>query len=68
MIRIEEVTKKFGDSEILKKIDLTIKKGEIFTLIGPSGSGKTTLIRLINLLDTPTTGKIVFDWYRYFRK
>ncbi len=60
MIRIEEVTKKFGDSEILKKIDLTIKKGEIFTLIGPSGSGKTTLIRLINLLDTPTTGKIVF--------
>jgi tungstate transport system ATP-binding protein len=61
MIRIEAVTKKSGDSEILKTIDLTIKKGEIFTLIGPSGSGKTTLLRLINLLDTPTTGKMVFD-------
>jgi tungstate transport system ATP-binding protein len=61
MIRIEAVSKKFGDAEILKKIDLTIQKGEIFTLIGPSGSGKTTLIRLINLLDIPTSGKIVFD-------
>ena len=61
MIGIEAVTKKFGDTEILKTINLTIQKGEIFTLIGPSGSGKTTLIRLINLLDTPTTGKMVFD-------
>jgi tungstate transport system ATP-binding protein len=61
MIRIEAVSKKFGNAEILKKIDLTIQKGEIFTLIGPSGSGKTTLIRLINLLDIPTSGKIVFD-------
>jgi tungstate transport system ATP-binding protein len=60
MIRIEAVTKKSGGSEILKTIDLTIQKGEIFTLIGPSGSGKTTLLRLINLLDTPTTGKIIF--------
>ena len=42
-------------------IDLDIQKGEIFTVIGPSGSGKTTLIRLIDLLDNPTTGKIIFD-------
>ena len=42
-------------------IDLDIQKGEIFTIIGPSGSGKTTLIRLIDLLDNPTTGKIIFD-------
>jgi tungstate transport system ATP-binding protein len=61
MIRIEAVTKKFGDTEILKTINLTILKGEIFTLIGPSGSGKTTLIRLIDLLDNPTNGKIIFD-------
>ena len=61
MIRIEAVTKKFRETEILKTISLRILKGEIFTLIGPSGSGKTTLLRLINLLDTPTTGKIVFD-------
>jgi len=61
MIRIEAVTKKSGNTEILKTISIRILKGEIFTLIGPSGSGKTTLLRLINLLDTPTTGKIVFD-------
>jgi len=61
MIRIEAVTKKSGDTEILKTISIRILKGEIFTLIGPSGSGKTTLLRLLNLLDTPTTGKIVFD-------
>ncbi|MFA5254427.1 MAG: ATP-binding cassette domain-containing protein, partial [Methanoregula sp.] len=42
-------------------MDLTVKKGEIFTLIGPSGSGKTTLIRLIDLLDRPSSGRLVFD-------
>jgi len=61
MIRIERLTKKFGSTEILKETDLAIRKGEIFTFIGPSGSGKTTLIRLIDLLDQPTSGKIFFD-------
>jgi len=60
MIRIEHLTKAFGSKESLKEISLEIRKGEIFTLIGPSGSGKTTLIRLIDLLDTPTSGKIIF--------
>ena len=61
MIRIEGVTKRFGNTEVLKKTDLEIRRGEIFTLIGPSGSGKTTLLRLIDLLETPTSGRIVFD-------
>ena len=61
MIRIEGLTKSFGSQEIVKDITLTIRKGEIFTLIGPSGSGKTTLIRLIDLLDYPTSGTILFD-------
>jgi tungstate transport system ATP-binding protein len=61
MIRIERLSKKFGATETLHEISLTIKKGEIFTFIGPSGSGKTTLIRLIDLLDTPTSGTIAFD-------
>jgi len=61
MIRIEGLAKSFGSHEILKDITLEIRKGEIFTLIGPSGSGKTTLIRLIDLLDYPTSGTIVFD-------
>ena len=46
---------------ILESIDLEIHKGEIFTFIGPSGSGKTSLLRLIDLLDMPTTGTIMFD-------
>jgi tungstate transport system ATP-binding protein len=61
MIRTERLTKKFGNAVTLHEIDLTIRPGEVFTLIGPSGSGKTTLIRLIDLLDTPTAGKILFD-------
>jgi len=53
--------RRFGNRDILQGIDLDINKGEIFTLIGPSGSGKTTLIRLIDLLDVPSSGKILFD-------
>jgi tungstate transport system ATP-binding protein len=61
VIEIRGVSRKAGGRQILEGIDLTIRKGEIFTLIGPSGSGKTTLIRLIDLLDYPTTGRILFD-------
>ena len=61
MIRIEHITKKFNGTETLKEINLNVRAGEIFTFIGPSGSGKTTLLRLIDLLDWPTTGRIIFD-------
>jgi tungstate transport system ATP-binding protein len=61
MIRIEQLTKRFGAAEPLHEISLEVRPGEVFTLIGPSGSGKTTLIRLIDLLDNPTTGRIIFD-------
>lgn len=60
MIRIEQLSKTFGNKETIRNISLAIRKGEIFTLIGPSGCGKTTIIRLIDLLDTPTSGKIFF--------
>ncbi|MGA2913441.1 MAG: ABC transporter ATP-binding protein [Methanoregula sp.] len=60
-MQISGLSRKVGDRNILDAIDLDIQKGEIFTVIGPSGSGKTTLIRLIDLLDIPTTGKIIFD-------
>jgi tungstate transport system ATP-binding protein len=50
-----------GGRKILDGIDLQINRGEIFTFIGPSGSGKTTILRLIDLLDIPTTGTIIFD-------
>jgi tungstate transport system ATP-binding protein len=61
MNRLEGLTKKCGGKETVKETDLEIRAGEIFTFIGPSGSGKTTLIRLIDLLEWPTTGKIFFD-------
>lgn len=61
MIRIEHLTRSFGTKDALKDITLEIRRGEIFTLIGPSGSGKSTLIRLIDLLDSPSSGKLLFD-------
>lgn len=61
MIQIEHLCLRFREKEILKDINLHIRQGEIFTFIGPSGSGKTTLIRLIDLLEIPTSGKIFFD-------
>lgn len=61
MIRIDRLSKTFGNKETIHTISLEIRKGEVFTLIGPSGCGKTTIIRLIDLLETPTSGKIFFD-------
>jgi tungstate transport system ATP-binding protein len=61
MIRIEGLTRAFGAKCALRNVTLEIHNGEIFTLIGPSGSGKSTLIRLIDLLDIPTSGIIFFD-------
>ena len=61
MIRISGLSRQVGERKILDDINLEIRRGEILTLIGPSGSGKTTLLRLIDLLDRPTAGKIIFD-------
>lgn len=61
MIRIADLTFRAGNKTILESIDLEIHRGEIFTIIGPSGSGKTTILRLIDLLETPATGTIIFD-------
>lgn len=58
MIQIKGVKKSFGDNQVLNGIDLSIKKGEIVTMIGPSGAGKTTLLRSLNWLDPPDEGII----------
>jgi tungstate transport system ATP-binding protein len=61
MIEIRNVYKQFGEKEVLKGVSAHIERGEVFTIIGPSGQGKSTLLRLINLLDKPTSGSILFE-------
>ena len=61
MIEIENLTKKFGDLQVLKGVNLTIEKGEVISIVGSSGAGKTTLLQLIGTLDTPTGGVIRFN-------
>jgi len=58
VIVVKDLHKSFGKSEVLKGIDVTIKKGEVVVVIGPSGSGKSTFLRCLNLLETPTSGNI----------
>ncbi|MBE6971934.1 MAG: amino acid ABC transporter ATP-binding protein [Ruminococcaceae bacterium] len=60
MIRTENLIKNFGDLEVLKGIDVSIRKGEVVSIIGPSGGGKSTFLRCLNLLETPTGGKVYF--------
>jgi putrescine transport system ATP-binding protein len=60
-VRIEHVSKKFGDFVAVDNVNLTIRQGEIFCLLGGSGCGKTTLLRLLAGFDTPTTGSIFID-------
>ncbi|OPZ45060.1 MAG: Trehalose/maltose import ATP-binding protein MalK [Euryarchaeota archaeon ADurb.BinA087] len=61
MIEFEHVVMNFGEKEVLKDNSFTIQKGEIFTFIGPSGSGKTTILRLIDMLERPTSGTIAIE-------
>lgn len=58
MIKIQDLHKSFGKTEVLKGISTTMNKGETIAIIGPSGSGKSTFLRCINLLETPTSGQI----------
>ena len=61
MIEIKNITKSFGSLQVLKGIDLSIKKGEIVSIVGPSGAGKTTLLQIIGTLDRPDSGSVFVD-------
>lgn len=61
MLKVEHLSKKFGDLEVLKDISLNVEEGEVVTIIGPSGSGKSTFLRCINQLETPTSGDISYQ-------
>jgi polar amino acid transport system ATP-binding protein len=58
MIRVEHLSKKFGDLEVLRDVNAHINRGEVISVIGPSGTGKSTFLRCLNLLDPPTGGRI----------
>ena len=61
LIKAENLKKTFGEHEVLKGINVEIKRGEVVVIIGASGSGKSTFLRTLNLLETPTSGKIIFE-------
>lgn len=61
MIEAKKISKSFGDLPVLKNIDLSIKKGEIISIVGPSGAGKTTLLQILGTLSQPTSGSIFFE-------
>lgn len=61
MIRVKALRKSFGDTEVLRGIDMEIQRGDVVCLIGPSGSGKSTLLRCLNRLETPDSGQIWLD-------
>ena len=61
MLKLSHICKRYGDRDILSDISLSIRKGEIVSILGPSGCGKTTLLNLILGLTLPTSGKIMFD-------
>lgn len=61
ILEINNLGKSYKDLNVLKNINLKVKKGEVIALIGPSGSGKSTMLRCVNLLETPTKGEILFN-------
>ena len=61
IIELVHLKKTFGNHEVLRDINLTVKKGDVISIIGSSGSGKSTMLRCVNLLETPTDGKILFE-------
>ncbi len=61
MLRLESVEKRFGPLQVLRGVDLDVKKGEVICILGPSGSGKSTLLRCVNLLEPPEAGRILLE-------
>lgn len=61
MLEVKDLKKNFGEKKVLKGINININKGDIIGIIGPSGCGKSTFLRCLNLLEKPTSGKIILD-------
>ena len=61
MIKLDNITKSFGNLNVLKGVSLHVNKGEILSITGPSGAGKTTLLQIMGTLDRPDSGRILYD-------
>ena len=61
IVELEEIYKNYGKLEVLKNINLQIEKGTSTALVGPTGSGKTVMLRLIDLLEKPSSGTVYFE-------
>ena len=60
ILEVRHLSKSFGANEVLRDIDFDVRPGDVTSIIGASGSGKSTLLRCINLLETPTSGDVLF--------
>ena len=65
MLEVLDIHKKFDNIEVLKGVDVRVKKGDVIAILGPSGSGKTTLLRCINFLESAERGTMTFDGEKY---
>ena len=61
MLKVSNIRKSFNNNEVLKGVDIEVKKGDVVTILGPSGSGKTTLLRCINFLEKADAGQLDFE-------
>lgn len=61
MLSVKNLKKSFGKNAVLKDISFDVNTGDIIAIVGPSGSGKSTLLRCLNMIETPSSGKIVFE-------
>jgi len=61
VLEVKHLSKSFGNHAVLNDIDFQVKQGEVISIIGASGSGKSTLLRCINLLETPSSGEIIYE-------
>ena len=68
ILQVNHLSKKFGAHEVLRDIDFTVDRGDVISIIGASGSGKSTLLRCLNLLETPTSGEILYHGENILRR
>lgn len=61
MIKVRDIRKSYGRLEVLRGIDLDVKRGEVMSIVGPSGAGKTTLLQIVGTLDRPDSGEVMFN-------